>query len=434
MKKRVVLINPPSPFLLNDRDFMPLGLLHIASYLREKGIDIQFLDLASVDESNWVFPSGDIFGISVCVSHDEILRKMARKIKDKYPNSIIVAGGPHASTCPEHILSSSDVDIAVKGEGEISFYEIASGKNISDINGIFFKQGNAIISNPEREVISDIDSLPYPAWDLLNLEAYNAIVSYHDVSIRGATIITARGCPFNCAFCGSPFLNKRVVRFHSVGYVLKEIEILVNKYGFKGLCFVDDVFTLDKKRLLEICDGLKKFAIKWRCLARCDTVNFEMLKAMKDAGCTQVDFGIESGSQKILDVVNKKVTVEKQKDAVLMAKAAGLLPKVCIIIGLPGEDEESIAQTKEFLKEVNVKCNFGFFVPLPGCDIQLNPEKYNYCYEKDIPYSSYLITGLKGYGHVFEKGKKELFLKYASELSAVLGDNYAYNDVLKRKP
>lgn len=431
--KKVVLINPPSPWLANDRDIMPLGLLHLASYLKSYGVPFEFCDLASKKETEWAFPHGAIYGISACVSHDKVLRSIASELKSMYPESVVVSGGPHSSTLSEHILKTTLTDIAVIGEGEETLLEIARSAPLDKINGIAYKIHNNIVKNPLRPSVKDIDSLPYPQWDLIDVKNYSAIVNYRDTSIKGATLITSRGCPNNCSFCASPFLYERKVRFHGVAYILGMVDELIHTHGFNGLCFVDDVFTLNKKRLLELCNGLKKFNVPWRCLARTDTVDIEMLQAMKDSGCCQVDFGIESGAQKILDAAHKNVAVETQKQAVLMAKSVGISPKICIIVGLPGEDDSTITQTLEFISEVDVKCNFGFFVPLPGSDIALNPGKYRYKMKQGISYDSYLITSAGGYGLVFEEGKDECLRKYAKKIEGVLGDKYAYKDVLTKE-
>jgi radical SAM superfamily enzyme YgiQ (UPF0313 family) len=431
VKRRVVLINPPSPWLINDREIFPLGILHIASYLRAQALPVEVVDLASTRPDRWSFPAAQIYGIGGCVSHDGVMRDIASRLSEEHPGALIVAGGPHGATVPHHVLTTMPFAAVALGEGEEVMHRLARGASPEHTEGLAVRDKDGIIRTP-RPREADIDMLPFPAWDLIDADKYRATISYRDIAIRGAAVITSRGCPYGCAFCASPFIHRRRVRLHSVEYVLGMVRELIKRYRYEGICFLDDIFTLHRRRLLDICRGLHRLDVPWRCLARTDTVDREMLAVMRESGCLQVDFGIESGSQRILDGVGKKVTVEQQKNAVLTAKEVGISPKACIIIGLPGEDDESIHETIAFLKEIDVKCNFGFFVPLPGCQIAANPRRYNFHAKKGIPYDSYLITSSSGYGKVFEKGKTRKFHFFARKVAEALGDNHAYRDVMRK--
>jgi anaerobic magnesium-protoporphyrin IX monomethyl ester cyclase len=217
-----------------------------------------------------------------------------------------------------------------------------------------------------------LDSLPFPARHLLDLSSYHREVEGKKVT----SVITSRGCPYTCNFCCKDVHGTKV-RLRGVDDVINEIKEIKKNYGFESFIFYDDIFTLYRKRLSNLCDQLKDLNITFRCNGRAGINTFEDYVKLKEAGCEEIAFGIESGSQKILDKINKRTTVEKNIESIINAKKAGLTTKAFLIVGFPGESQKTVNETKAFMNKANPdKFTVFAFVPLPGCDVWKHPKEY----------------------------------------------------------
>ncbi|MDP3789282.1 MAG: radical SAM protein, partial [Candidatus Omnitrophota bacterium] len=274
-------------------------------------------------------------------------------------------------------------DVGVLGEGEETLGELIkaleSGEDINGVKGIVFRSAEGIKLNGPRPFIENMDKLPFPAWDLLPSLAKSyrpAVINYK--RLPATSLVTSRGCPGNCAFCDTKVFGTRY-RIHSAGYVLKMIDHLKDNHGINDICFYDDVFTIFKQRLIDICGGLKekRHKISWSCQARVNSVDYETLKMMKESGCWKVSFGIESGSDDILRLMNKHIVADRSKKAIEDAKRAGLEVEGYFILGFFGETKETLEKTKKFIAESSLDTILlSYFLPFPGSPAYAHIKEY----------------------------------------------------------
>ena len=244
--------------------------------------------------------------------HVNFIEKITKKIKEYFKDIQIIIGGIHPTALPEKTIKRmKNVDVFVIGEGEQTFLELMQNKKFENIKGVAYMKSGKVRINPCREFIQNLDTLPFPARNLLDMEKYTLGFDWEGRK-PAATIFSSRGCPFNCIYCASKIMWKRKVRYRSAENILAEIDFLVKEYKIKEILFYDDHFVLDKKRLKKICEGLikRKCDLTWCCLSRTDCMDLETAKLMKKSGCHMISFGVESGSQKILDNMEKNVKVE----------------------------------------------------------------------------------------------------------------------------
>ena len=390
---KITLINPPVDFnfslgrikrIAKSTKMLPLGIAYIAAILKQNGHDVSIVDsyaedLTITETVARIFEfNPDVVGISSVTPTVPIVLCIAREIKERSGTSglLIVAGGAHANIMPESILESGLIDIVIRGEGEATFLEllnaISNKHNLCGIQGISYKQDGKIFNNPNRAYIQDLDSLPWPAYELLKMDLYSAPPHWL-VAEPAFQMLISRGCPFKCIFCGIKALG-RALRHRSVKNVLDEIEFLHQRYGMREVMFVDAVFPYSKKSGKEFCDeylkrGLQK-KIKWVTETRVDIVDQELLKLMYRAGCRLVAFGLESGSQNTLERIKKGATVNQAKDAIKWAKNAGLDVYASFVIGFPGETKEEMKETFEFIKSNPIDYpKINLLVPYPGSEV-----------------------------------------------------------------
>jgi anaerobic magnesium-protoporphyrin IX monomethyl ester cyclase len=283
---------------------------------------------------------------------------------------MLVAGGPLPTSNPLDFLD--DFDVVVVGEGEQTLVDLVNsverGVDLSAVKGIVYREKakREVVFNVSREFIQDLDSVPFPARDLFNNEAYK---DYYSKSF-GYTItsmITSRGCPFNCDFCSRPIFGNGFKARSAVNVVDEVESILPLKYD--RIWFADDCFTLDRKRLMGICDEMlrRRLRIGWECLSRVDTIDKEVAKKMRKAGCVRVFFGIESGNDKVLALMKKQVTIDQARRAVDVAKHVGLQVGAFFILGYPGEDDGTVLDTVRFASSLPLDyLSFTFPYPIPG--------------------------------------------------------------------
>ena len=355
---KIVLIFPPNVYQ-TKQNMPPLGISWLASYLRENGYkDVSIIDSMAGHYTNEEIiellkqKKPDIIGISFGTQIRFSAFDLARLIKQNFPKVTLVVGGPHPTLTPQDTLENiNEIDIVVRGEGEISFLNLVrtleSGGDLARVKGISFRnQKGDIIHNPPELPIQDLDKLPLPARDLLPMDKYEKTTVLSKK--RATNIMSSRGCPYYCAYCSTSEQWGHKIRHRSPINVVDEIEFLLKTYPFlEGIRFFDDVFTMDKNRVIAICDEItkRKLNFVWECEARANTVDEEVIRAMKRAGCEYIDLGIESGSDRILKNIKKGITVEQAVTAAKIIKKAGIGLKVFIMHGLPGETYEDIKKT-----------------------------------------------------------------------------------------
>jgi radical SAM superfamily enzyme YgiQ (UPF0313 family) len=385
---RIALINPPLPKSgYRHQIYLPIGLPYLAAVLEASGHDVKVLDCAALEIDHEELRAKlsslepNVVGITA-VAHTIMSAILsARMLKEACPNATVVLGGPHATFMDEEILrGNSDVDVVVRGEGEETMLDLvrcvsAGGlKNLHEVAGITFRKGQRIVRTRDRPLIQDLDQLPYPAYKYFPLSKYR-------VSGRLIfPIITSRGCPYQCTFCVASQMFGKAFRARSIRNVVDELEWLRDEYSADAFTFYDDTFTLDLERALKICEEIKnrEIGLPWNCQTRVDHVSEKVLAKMREAGCELVYFGVESGSQKILDAMKKGTTVEQNEKAIKLAKEAGLIVVISAIVGYPGETEETLKQTINFIKKTEPDDAFlCIATPYPGTEL------YNLVKEND---------------------------------------------------
>ncbi len=391
----VLLLNPPTHQEARP-SIPPLGLAYIAAVLREHAHDVDIVDL-DLERNRLKDIAGilrtlkpKIVGIGALTLQVENLYAIARIIKGISKSITVVTGGPHPSALPEKTLREAmgNIDIAVVGEGEYTFLDIVNAKELNEIPGIVYRKNDVIWSTRPRKPITDLDSLPLPARDLLPMERYRGWGPLKHLPTTH--LISSRGCPFDCIFCSEEAIFGKTYRKRSPEKIVEEIQHLIEKYQVKEISFYDDLFTLHKKQVLSICDEIKarKIGVYWKTLSRVDTVDLEMLKAMKEAGCWLISYGFESGSQEILDAIHKRQTVEDCLRAAYLTRKAGIQIYGFFMIGNLGETEDTVCQTIRLARKIRAEYNqFTIVRPDPGSHLY---NRYKQEIEAaDIPWREY---------------------------------------------
>ena len=339
----------------------PLGLAWIAAALRQVGHAIHILD-CQVDDYNVAVLTQELKPALTLVggtSHSRFIAfEIAKKVKQAYPSTIVVYGGPHASFTAKDTLSHiPDIDIIVNGEGEYTSLELAqwaeSGAMLSDlskINGITYRRNAQIVSTKPRPPIQDLDSLPLPARDLIPIQRYGMKLEYLD--LPALNIITARGCPICCNFCSASRMFGRSYSMRSPELVVDEIEGLVRDWGIKGIKIFDSTFTLNHGHVLGFCDELERrgLVLPWECEVRVGSVDEPLMARMQEAGCYYIDIGVESGSQEVLEGMGKSISLEAAEGILDSSKRLGIRTKVFFTLGHIGETYEMGKKTIRFIR------------------------------------------------------------------------------------
>jgi radical SAM superfamily enzyme YgiQ (UPF0313 family) len=351
----------------------PLGIAYVAGTLRSAGYEVkiadsQALNLTTRDLRDRIkAESPNIVGITATTPSIHGALEAARIAKEC--GTKVVLGGPHLNVFPEETLSYNFIDYGINGEGEYSMLKLVKalerGDSFENIPGLIFRKNEKIISNAP-EIIKDLDQLHLPARELLPLDKYFLI----DALRPFATIVTMRGCAYRCGYCIKSDFT-RVVRFRNPLLVADEIQMLVDKYHIKEINFVDDTITYNRKHTVQLCEEILKRKIKvaWQGPTRVNRIDFELLKLMKEAGCRQLRFGIESGNQEILDLMKKDITLEMCENALRWTKKLKIKTVCYFIIGYVRETPQTMRRTIDFAKKLNPDAAM-FYVgtPLPKTD------------------------------------------------------------------
>jgi radical SAM superfamily enzyme YgiQ (UPF0313 family) len=383
-----------------------LGIAYLAAMLRQEGLEVEVLDCIAerYDRHDFEkFLEGkryDIVGINTYTPDWHIVRRNIRVIKHSFPSASVIIGGPHVNSMvnadlSEHLFEDGAFfDIAVYGEGEKTLVDIVrclnDNKSLDSIKGIIWKDANNRYRiNPPQELIADIDTIPFPALELLPLSKYKRTPSsYKRNPVR--SILTTRGCPYSCLFCDRGAFGASL-RKRSIDNIMREVDRLVNIFNTKELRIWDDVFTINEDFTIAICKELKRYNLVFSCNGRVNMLSPKMLKVMKDAGCWSVDFGIESGNDQILKIINKRFSVQEASESIKMVKAAGLDVRAFFILGFPQETIQTVGDTIKFSLSNNIDYAT-FYLPqaYPGTKL-FEIAKQEGALERD--FSKYLITG-----------------------------------------
>ena len=375
MQIQITLVNPPYPQEAHQHPpFIPLGLGYLAAVLEKNQYKVDVIDCQALKLSYEEFKSEiskrqpDIVGItSTTLTYKSALR-IAQIAKEAYPNCLTIIGGPHVTFWDDKALEEAPyLDIVFRKEGEYALLELVqrleANKSYHDLLGITCRKDGKIVRNPDRPYIENLDELPFPAhhlFPLSHLQKYGKVVF---------PVSTSRGCTFWCNFCSAVRMFGRGYRKRSPKSVADELEYLNKTYGAEQFTFYDDAFTVDQVRTKEICEEIRnrKLKIKWDCETRVDMVTKELLQEMKNAGCIAVWFGVEAGSQKVIDAMAKGLTLERTKTSFKLAKDTGLMTIASVILGFPEETPESAWETVKFVEELSPD-DVGYYIatPYPG--------------------------------------------------------------------
>jgi len=361
----------------------PLGMLYIATYLRENGVDISIIDEAAQGYSlkdiiDWVKKEDpEILGFSTCSSSGRKAALIAEKVKSENPNTVTVFGNFYATFNAERILKKYPfVDAIIRGEGEHTSLELAKclekNGDLKKVLGINFRDNGKIISTPDRPLIKDVDSLPFPDRELLDVEYHNTTAGIVVAPKKFSSFVSSRGCVFRCRFCGCRRLARSLWRSRSVDNIMEELHLLSSQ-GYKQFLFVDDNFTLNTKRVIKLCRRLKKEKVDIEFFAegRVDNCPRDMLQEMSRANCKMMYFGIENGTQKVLDYYDKQTTTQQAIDALKAAKKSGIDVTVAsFILGAPHETRQEILNTLKYAQKIEADIpQFNILATFPGTDI-----------------------------------------------------------------
>ena len=367
---KVLFVNPPQT--ASKYKFMgviapPLGIAYMAGVLQENNIDVEILDASAEDmdfkdvEKELLKRKPDLVALTALTPTIGRALETAQVVKETLPDSIVVMGGYHPTFNFIETLEDENVDIVIRGEGEYIMLNLVQAlENQSSLHDV-----KGIVVNPEAPLIQDLDELPFPALNLLPMKKYRLL----DMDTHMTTMITTRGCPMQCSFCSSAAMHGKKIRERSVENIVDEIEYLKTNYDIDTIAFMDDTFTLKKRKVMAICDEILKrnIEIMWGCTSRVDTLDEKLLKKMKEAGCITIFIGVESADQQQLDNMCKNTTIAKIENAFKIAHKLKIRTIASVALGMPGDTKEIMNKTVKFVHKL--KPNYAIYslaTPYPG--------------------------------------------------------------------
>lgn len=402
---RILLILPPFERLYGiGRGYFPIGLGYLAACLEKGGFDVQIYNAEMgeekrleqlkyskydnyyqnyrnrlVDDGHFIWQevrymlrkaAPDVIGLSVMTAKYGSAKKITDIAKEISPSTIVIWGGPHPTIQPEEVLRGANVEFVVRGEGEKTLLELCQvledGSNeFSHINGLSYKSEGGIFHNVDRDFITDLDSLPFPAR---HLDVRPDLYSPDQMAV----LVSTRGCPFNCGYCGAKSIWRRRVRHRGPENILAEIDLIVSRYDVNRIFFWDDNFTVSRSRTLDLCNKLiqSKRKITFGMTTRVDLLDEELLSVMKQAGLESIDLGIETGSPRMLKLVRKEITHKQVMSAVELCRKLDINWDAFIMVGFPEETEEDIDMTAHLIGKIKpfYTC-LSIFTPYPGTEL-----------------------------------------------------------------
>lgn len=370
---KILLVNPlmASYYHRLGLKYPPLGVGYIAGALQKEGYTVRVIDLNvdSIKINNIPYQDFDIVGISTDTTRYPIALSIARYAKAK--GCKVVIGGPHTTFLDRETLETGFIDYVVRGEGELIIVDLVRAlegkKDIREVKGISYIKDGEFVRNPNSELIRDLDSLPFPARNLLPMDKYTAKLE----GTYATSLVTSRGCPFNCSFCSASAFSGIEWRSRSVKNIIEELEILYKKYGYKAVAFFDDNFTLNPNRVIELCEEILRrgWRFKWWAFSRVEGIlnNPKMVELMAKAGNYMVFIGFESANQEVLDSFKKKLVVEKAKEAISILRKNKIKVMGSFILGAMEETKEMIQRTINYAKNLDPDiAQFSVLTPYPG--------------------------------------------------------------------
>jgi len=403
----ILLIQPSHNQGKNVKYFgkeIPLNLAYLSSYLEENGFSTEIIDLELYDNPHSFFRKSlkrfnpKIVGFTAFTMDIINSYSLSKIVKELDPNIDTVVGGIHASALPvETLRKFESFDYLVYGEGFITFVELAKTlissnqkSNLRKIDGLVYRKNGVVIKNKPRKLIENIDELPFPAREKLDNLKYKPHLQ-RCKRLPSTGIISSIGCSFRCNYCSVSIVNKKV-RFRSPHNVLEEMKFCMDNFGISDFRFFDDCMTLDNKRLAKLCKLIikSKLDLVWNCQSRAGTVNLELLKLMKKAHCHQISYGLETGTEKVLKILNKGITLQQARKSISMAKKVGLETTASFMIGAPNETIADIKQTIKFAKEISPDlAMFYILKAYPGTQVYNDSIKKGVL--KDVSWDEYLM-------------------------------------------
>jgi len=459
-KEDILLVLPPSRF--KDRRYS-LSLLCISSYLRANGFENIIVERGLFKKETWEFDHAlinhlmvekikelrpKIIGFTASTQEFDEVVNLNQELK-KNLSFLSLIGGPHATTSPAEFLNNG-FDIAVMGEGEETTLELVFCaknkfeqqekdknfdvckdflKDLKNIRGIVYKNlEGEIIANQRREFI-DISDLPIPAYDKIDMESYIGMSDriIRGVIVRGASIMTSRGCPYSCTFCDCNKVFGHGVRYRGLDNIRQELKLLKENYDVEGIWLADDTFTLNKEHILGVGSIMKEFNLIWGCQARVNLVDDDLVRVMKRDGCVQFDFGVESGSQRILDeIMNKKTNLDQIRRAFAICRRHRVRTLANFMMGLPTETKEEMEQTMKLAREIKADVYMlTIFTPLPGTEL------FDRYFKEEITTGDYkemkLFAGVERFNKSKVRSLKELNDRWRKDLTKEMKKRYLDN-------
>ena len=348
---KVLLIHPPHPDSTDDRLDPPMGLLYIAAHLEENGIDVDVLDLSGSKDLEWAIPFADIYGITSYVATLDLTSLIASQCRAVNRNAKVIIGGAHASVRPQDFPYADKV---IQGYGEGPMLALCDKH-------------------------ATVDLFRFPAFNKVDLKSYSRLID----GKPSVPFLTSRGCPFKCSFCGLASMHNINGRYHMMkpDEAASQFSRIKNELGIDRLNFQDDIFTMNRARLFNILESVKELGFRFRCMGRAGYDTEETYEKLAEAGCGQIAWGIESGSQYMLDRMKKQITVQDNYNVIAWAKKYGIVSRAFFMIGFPGETRETLEETKRFIEQADPDQYFvSNFVPYPGTEVADNVEKYGIKY------------------------------------------------------
>jgi radical SAM superfamily enzyme YgiQ (UPF0313 family) len=389
-KPSVLLINPTFNVhehygKLSDAAslLLPVSLLYLGGMLEAEGIEVRIMDgqcddLSEAELCKNIKEMNPLFvGITMLTPTAFDSYKLAALVKKNFPKVYVLAGGTHPTVLPDEVMEDRNIDLIAISEAEhtmIDVYNVLSegwdASALRNIPGIVFRDGDEVVKTADRPLFSDLDKLPMPMWHGVKMDLYHQVPD-SQFARPMRVMMSSRGCPFKCIFCSARQVSGFKYRAHSAERVVDEMEILHNKYQARQIIFLDDNFIISKKRVFEICERIQQKGLHkkllWTAAGRADEVTEPLLKAMKDANCKMISFGIESGSPRLLELMKKGEKKEHIVKAVAMARKAGLKTRGTLILGFPTETRDESLETIQFAKDLGLDfAKFSLATPYPG--------------------------------------------------------------------
>ena len=445
MKAPKILLIQPSTLRINYGDYasvgaktQPIGICYLAGFLEQHDFNVEILDaevlnysleqtLKHISESN-----PNIICISIITTTYPNSITLAKKIKERFPAIIIIVGGPHITAVPKQSIENECFDVGVVGEGEQTLLEIVEehpDNNWSKIDGVIYRDNGKIVMTNPRSLMKDLNVLPFLPYHLLPDIRLYTMQLHSTRATPSASIMGSRGCPFQCIYCDKSVFGTKY-RTRTPKNIVNEMEHIANNFGAKEIMFHDDNITLDRQHIISICENIikKNLKVYWACNARVDSLDKELLYKMKKARCWMIAVGIESGNQKILDIANKKITLNNVRKTVTLINRIGIKVRGYFMLGLPGETKETIEDTINFALSIPLNtAEFTICTPFPNTYLYNHVSEYGTLDNHDYSKFSEMFPVFVPFGLTADylskkqdEGHKRFYLRFSKIIDFIL--------------